>query len=431
MEAPKLRRGPFGYTSRSVRLVLADRDGLLAEASERAGAAEAQVLDVRSEAETLKTQLAEQAEQLRALGAEAAELRIDRDAARRELEGAVADAARLQLELTAARGQLETVQHDQGSIQLGSEAAGGGPDLHDEPLRAAEERSGEIAFIREELRSARRHFLIQGQQIESAEARIEVLETEVRSLRPELEAGLSAAVADLEAARAAVDEVAARPAPDPSVTAEGTSVVLETAGWTTAPMNGAGMNGAGTHAGEELREAERARRETLAEIERLAACRDRLASLVGVVRSTIEDAGERAAGIGDRVDEAVAPLTDAIEELSVRLAAFAELAALPGEDARAPASERSLNLVELEAQDGAPGQPDPPAELELARARNPPPKRRRDRPPNGSSSPHHPWLIKHARWAPNDPPADPLLFGAGPDEGPPDPDRSRTVAARP
>ena len=382
MEAPKLRRGPFGYTSRSVRLVLADRDGLLAEASERAGAAEAQVLDVRSEAETLKTQLAEQAEQLGALGAEAAELRIDRDAARRELEGAIADAARLQLELTAARRQLETVQHGQGSIQLGSEAAGGGPDLHDEPLRAAEERSGEIAFIREELRSARRHFLIQGQQIESAEARIEVLETEVRSLRPELEAGLSAAVADLEAARAAVDEVAARPAPDPSVTAEGTSVVLETAGWTTAPMNGAGMNGAGmngagmngagTHAGEELREAERARRETLAEIERLAACRDRLASLVGVVRSTIEDAGERAAGIGDRVDEAVAPLTDAIEELSVRLAAFAELAALPGEDARAPASERSLNLVELEAQDGAPGQPDPPGGVGARTSQEPP-----------------------------------------------------------
>ena len=372
MEAPKLKRGPFGYTSRSVRLVLADREGLLSEASERAAAAEAQVLDVRSEAETLKTQLAEQAEQLRALGAEAAELRIDRDAARRELEGAIADAARLQLELTAARGQLDTVQHGQGSIQLGSEAAGGGPDLQDEPFRAAEERSGEIAFIREELRSVCRHFLIQGQQIESAEARIEVLETEVRSLRPELEAGLSAAVADLEAARAAVDEVAARPAPDPAVTGEETSVVLETAGWTTAPMNGAGINGAGTHAGEERREAERARRETLAEIERLAACRDRLASLVGVVRSTIEDAGERAAGIGDRVDEAVAPLTDAIEELSVRLAAFAELAALPGEDTPAPASERSLNLVELEAQDGAPGQPDPPGGVGARTSQEPP-----------------------------------------------------------
>jgi DNA repair exonuclease SbcCD ATPase subunit len=327
---------------------------LLAQASERAGAAEAQVLAVRSEAETLKTQLAERAEQLRALGAEADDLRIERDAARRELEGAVADAARLQLELTATRRQLETVQQDQEAIQLGSETARGGPDLRDEPLRAAGESSGEIAFIREELSSARRQFLIQSQQIKSAEARIEALETEVRSLRPELEAGLGAAVADLEAARAAVDEVAARQAPDPSVVAEATSAVLEAAGWTTAQTNGAG-----THAAEGLREVELARHETLAEIERVAACRDHLGSLVGEVRSTIEDAGERAAGLGDRVDEAIAPLTDAIDELNVRLAAFAELAALPGEDAPEPESERSLNLVELEERDDAQGRPDP------------------------------------------------------------------------
>ena len=276
MEAWQLRRGPFGYTPRSVRLVLADRDRSLVEAWERAKAAEAQVLALRSEAETLKAQLAEQAGQLRAPG-------------------------------------------------------------------AAEERSGEIAFIRQELSSARWHLLIQGQQVESAEARIEVLEAEVRSLRPELEAGLRTAVADLEAARAAVEEAASRPAPDPSVTAEGTSAALEAAGWTPARMNGAG-----THATDELREAERARRETLAEIERLVAWRDRLASLVGVVRSTIEDARERAAGIGDRVDEAVAPLTEAIAELSDRLAGFAELAALAGEDTREPASERSLNPIELE-----------------------------------------------------------------------------------
>jgi len=357
MEATKLRRGPIGYTSRSVRLVLADRDGLLAQASQRAAAAEAQVVDVRSEAETLTTQLAEQAEQLRALEAEAADLRTDRDAARRELEGAVADAARLQLELTSTRRQLETVQDDQEAIQLASEAARGAPDPRDEPVPASGEGSGEIAFIREELSSARRHFQIQSQQIKSAEARIEVLETEVRSLRPELEAGMSAAVADLEAARAAVDEVAARAAPDPSVAAEGTSVVPEASRWTAVRMNGAE-----THAAEELREAERARHETLAEIERLAANRDRLASLVGEVRSTIEDAGDRAAGIGDRVDEAVAPLTDAIDELNVRLAAFAELAALPDEDTPEPAPERSLNLVELEEPEDAPGQPDPASE---------------------------------------------------------------------
>jgi len=304
MDAPQLRRGPFGYTSRSVRLVLADRDRLLMKASERARAAEAQMLDRRAEAETLKTQLAEQAERFRAPGAEAAELRTDRDASR------------------------------------GSETARGEPDLQDEPAAAAEEGSGEIALIWQELGSARREFLIQGQRVESAEARIGGLEAEVRSLRPELEAGLSTAIADLEEARAAVDEAAARPAPDLSVTAEGAPVVLESAGWSRARMNGAR-----THPAEELREAERARRETLAEIERLAACRDRLASIVGVVRSTIEDARERAAGIGDRVDEAVAPLTEAIADLSDRLAAFAELAALPGEDTREPASERSLGIV--------------------------------------------------------------------------------------
>ena len=303
MDAPKLRRGPFGYTSRSVRLVLADRDRLLMKASERARAAEAQMLDRRAEAETLKTQLAEQAERFRAPGAEAAELRTDRDAAR------------------------------------GSETARGEPDLQDEPLRAAEEGSGEIVLIWQELGSARREFLIQGQRVESAEARIGGLEAEVRSLRPELEAGLTTAIADLEAARAAVDEAAARPAPDLSVTAEGAPVVVEGVGWT-----GARMNGARTHPTEELREEERARRESLAEIERLAACRERLASLVGVVRSTIEDARERAAGIGDRVDEAITPLTEAIAELSDRLAAFGELAALPGEDTREPASERAFDL---------------------------------------------------------------------------------------
>ena len=343
MQAPKLRRGPFGYSSRSVHLVLADQDASLAQASHRAGAAEAQVLDVRSEAETLRTQLAD--------------LRTDRDAARRELEGAVADAVRLQLQLTATRRQLETIQSDQEAIQLGSEAARGGPDLEGEPVRAAEEGSGEIALIREELTSARRHFLIQSRQIMSAEARIEVLENEVRSLRPELEAGLSAAVADLRAARAVVDEVAARTAPDPSVTAED-AAVPEAAGWAAAQMNGAG-----TQAAEDLPEAERARGQTLVEIERLAASRDRLASLVGEVRSTIEDAGEGAAGVGDRVDEAVAPLATAIHELNLRLATFAELAEVPSEDTRDPATERSLNLVRLEERDDAEDQLDPADEV--------------------------------------------------------------------
>ena len=359
MQAPQLKRGPFGYTSKSVRLILADRDGMLVRASEQARAAEALVLELRSEAETSKTQLAEQAEKLRALGAEAADLRTDRDATRGDLEGAVADAARLGLELTTTRRELETVRHDLETTRHEIKTARDELDRQDERLRAAEElsarRSGEIAVLRPELGLARRDFLIQSQRARNAEARTEELEAELRSVRAELEAGLSAAKAELEAARAALEDAAARPAPDSPATAEEPSAVLEAAGRTMARI----MDGARTRAAEELREAERAGRETLAEIERLAAWRDRLAPLVDVVRSTIEDARERAAGIGDRVGEAVAPLTEAIAALSDRLAAFAELAVLPDDATREPASERSLNLIELDEKDGAPGQRDP------------------------------------------------------------------------
>jgi chromosome segregation ATPase len=352
MQAPQLKRGPFGYTFKSVRLTLADRD---ARASEQARAAEALVLELRSGTETLRTELAEQAKELRALGAEAADLRTDRDATRGDLEGALADAARLELELTTTRRELETVRHYLETTRHEIDTARDELDRQDERRRAAEELSGtgsgEIAVLRQELGSARRYFLIQSHRARNAEARIEELEAELRSVRAELDVGLSAATAGLEAGHAAVEETAAHS----PATAEEPSAVLEAAGRTMARI----MDGARTRAAEELREVERARRETQAEIERLAAWRDRLAPLVGVVQSTIEDAKERAAGIGDRVGEAVAPLTEAVAALSDRLAAVAELAALPNEATREPASERSVNLIELHEQDGAPGQRDP------------------------------------------------------------------------
>jgi chromosome segregation ATPase len=351
MQAPQLKRGLFGYTSKSVRLILADRD---ARTSEQARATEAVVLGLRSGAEILKRQRAEQAEKLRALEAEAADLRADRNATRADLEEAVADAARLGLELTATKRELETVRRDLESTRHEIETARDELDRQDERRQAAEElsgtRSGEIDVLRQELGLARRYFLIQSHRATRAEARIEELEAELRSARAELDGGLSAATAELEAA--VVEEAAARPLPVSPAGANEPSAVLEVAGRTMARI----MDGARTRAAEELRVAERARRETLAEIERLAAWRDRLAPLVGVVRSTIEDAKERAAGIGDRVDEAVEPLAEAIAALGDRLAALAELAALPDEAGRGPESERSLNLIELDEEEEAPGQ---------------------------------------------------------------------------
>jgi hypothetical protein len=353
MQAPQLKRGLFGYSSKSVRLTLADRD---ARTSEQARATEAVVLGLRSGAEILKRQRAEQAEKLRTLEAEAADLRADRDATRGDLEGAVADAARLGLELNSTRRELGTLRRDLNTTQHEIQTARDELDGQDERRRAAEElserRSGEIEVLRQELGLARRYFLIQSHRATSAEGKNEELEAELRSVRAELDGGHRAPTPARAPAPAAVEEAAARPVPVSPAGAEEPSAVLEVAGRTMARI----MDGARTRAAEELREAERARRETLAEIERLAAWRDRLAPLVGVVRSTIEDATARAAGIGERVGEAVEPLTEAIAALSDRLAALAELAALPDEASRESVSERSLNLIELNEGDEAAGQ---------------------------------------------------------------------------
>jgi chromosome segregation ATPase len=360
VQAPQLKRGLFGYTPKSVRLILADRD---ARTAEQARAAEAVVLGLRSGAEILRTQRAEQAEKLRAMEAEAADLRADRDATRGDLEGAVADAARLRLEMNTTRRELDTLRYDLKTTRHEIQTTRDELERQDERRRAAEElsgkRSGEITVLRQELGLARRYFLIQSHRARSAESKIQELDAELRTVRADLDGGLSAATAELEAAQAAVEEAAARPAqaaveeaaarPVPVAGAEEPAAVLEAAGRTMARI----MDGARTRAAAELREAERARRETLAEIERLAAWRDRLSPLVGVVQSTIEDAKERAVGIGDRMDEVVEPLTQAIAALGDRLAALAELATVPDEATRESVSERSLDLIELDEQDEA------------------------------------------------------------------------------
>src|SRR6266542_2135968 len=75
MQELPLKRGLFGYTPESVRLLLADRDKMFIRAAERAREAEALVLELRSEMEALKAQIEERQEALRPAEAEAANLR--------------------------------------------------------------------------------------------------------------------------------------------------------------------------------------------------------------------------------------------------------------------------------------------------------------------------------------------------------------------
>jgi len=346
MQALQLKRGLFGYTPESVRLLLADRDKMFIRAAEQARAAEALVLELRSEVEALKAKFEERQEALRAAEAEAADLRTERDATRVELDRAAPTVAQLTTEVEAIRRELADAQ---------------------ELVRVADaqvaRQNGDLAVLRQELGSARRGFLIQNQRARSAENRVNELEAELvstkrleaelASTRDRLEAELRWTIAELGVARAAAAEAATAPAQAQSgpTAAEELSAVVEA----VEQALGRVLDSARVRAEAELREAERARREIREDVERLAEWRERLAPLVRAVRASIDETQLRAVQVGDGVRDAVDPVTEALQALSDRLAVLAELAGPPS--APDEESERALRVIEISenapAEDGA------------------------------------------------------------------------------
>lgn len=343
MQALQLKRGLFGYTPESVRLLLADRDKMFIRAAEQARAAEALVLELHSEVEALKAQFEERQEALRAAEAEAADLRTDRDATRVELDQTAATVAQLTADVEAARKQLADEQ---------------------ELLRVADaqlaRQNGDLAVLRQELGTARRDFLLQNHRARSAENRVEELEAELISATERLEAELVSTTERLEAelrwtteeldtVRTAAASAPPAPADAGPTAAEELSSVVEAAEQALARV----LDSARVRAEAELREAERSRREIREDVERLAAWRERLAPLVAAVRASIDETRLRAVGISDGVRDAVDPITEAIGALSDRLAALSELTGPPAAAADRE-SERALRVIEIDEGSPAP-----------------------------------------------------------------------------
>jgi hypothetical protein len=107
MQVLRLKRGLFGYTPESVRLLLVDRDKMFVRSAEVARAAEALVLELRAEVEALKAQVDARHGGLRPTESEAADRRTDRAARRVELDRAAATVAQLTTDVEAARKELE------------------------------------------------------------------------------------------------------------------------------------------------------------------------------------------------------------------------------------------------------------------------------------------------------------------------------------
>lgn len=109
MQELPLKRGLLGYTPESVRLLLADRDKMFIRAAERARAAEALVLELRSELEALKAHF-EERQTLHPAETTAADVGPDRDLTRMELDRATATVAQLTTDMEAARKELADAQ---------------------------------------------------------------------------------------------------------------------------------------------------------------------------------------------------------------------------------------------------------------------------------------------------------------------------------
>jgi hypothetical protein len=119
MQAPRLRRGLFGYRGRSVRLALAARDGELARVSERALEMGSRAADLAAELEEVRAEADRQRSDLHArldvltLRAEEAEGTLARrEALADELRFGLAASRRLFLQQVARTRSVEAALED-------------------------------------------------------------------------------------------------------------------------------------------------------------------------------------------------------------------------------------------------------------------------------------------------------------------------------
>jgi hypothetical protein len=337
MQPPQLKRGLFGFTGPSVRLLLADRDRMFIRAAEQARTAEATAFELQAQMDSVMAKASEKEQRVVAAEAEAADLRTDRDATREELNRVAAQVGELRAELQDA--SLDA-QEARAEVQGANAALG----LAEERMRVAEERAahreGDLAVLRHELGSARRDFLAQIQRARTAERRIEQLTAERDAMLEEYESELGGLAAELELARAAA------PAPPPKA-APPTAQRFAAVEVSTEHGPGQVLDSVRERAEAEIRQAERTRIKIRQEVDRLAEWRAQLAPAALAVRAAIAETKLRANRVGDGVRDALDPVSDAIAALGARLDALSELSA-----AAAPAdSESWISVIELEERE--------------------------------------------------------------------------------
>lgn len=356
MSDPRLKKGLFGYTEDSVRVLLEDRDRMFQQASEEARAAEARAEQLRSAVEVSERELNEGVEELRMALEETTSLRSELETVRGELDAAKASSredASAAVDLVEARAQVARLtQRADTAESRAARLQGELEELADERLRdtsegsSAPELEAELSSLRERLESLQDEREAALSRSLAAEARVRDFEADLTSARAELEE----ARRDAASLRTRVQEGQTPPAEAGSPTAKDVSILLQSTEETMARI----IQEAKIRTDAELAEAERAWGRVQEDTRRLRAWRERVAPLVGEFRESVEDARQRAAEIPAQVLEALSPMTEVVEALGRRLEEMAQVAKpTPAAGQPVPVEADKPRVIELREPEGA------------------------------------------------------------------------------
>lgn len=150
--------------------------------------------------------------------------------------------------------------------------------------------------------------------------------------------------------QAAVERFGALERSDTPSSSEGLTEILHATERALSRLTG----NARREAERELERTEETRDNLRSEIDRLAAWRDRIAPLAEDIPDSIDNVRNEVRSIGDRLQEALVPITEAVDALATRLSELAGSAPPPA--IAEPSEEEVISLLE-HGGDGAPQAP--------------------------------------------------------------------------
>jgi DNA repair exonuclease SbcCD ATPase subunit len=307
-DEPRLARSVFGYTSRSIKLMLDDQEERYGRRLEsQARLAQQRAADLQGQLDAAKDQIQSLTEELRS-----------KEEARAEIQAELQETAQA---LREEREQIASLRASVGELGAQVRAASEIVDRGTEAVSSVANLEAQLEAAKDELRMKSLETWSTEQENSKLRREITVLHEQLREQEAEIqEDGGVAPTGDDPVARLVAREMSG--ALDSVVT----DVVQQVRRSSI----------------EQLEEAERLRRETRAELDRLVALRESTAPLIRSVQTGMQRARSSIDELPDRMAGALAPLTESLDSLVEPIRGLAEIMA--SDPAASEASEETPTI---------------------------------------------------------------------------------------